>query len=441
MEVFKITNDTDYLIHSLRLVKATKALFTSKIDEFYELGKVEVFRVDKPFIQKEIIVQLFSLNPEQTKIEFKKFLKDEIIKQNNKHQYSGVFWLIECLLEIKIISKTESKILHAENYEYEGDFMVKSKEPNTYYPTILEKYLKGLRELKSIQCDENFRKRLESKVQKEQKEILELHSDLSQAYQKTNESLGDSINRFGDSCLEEFKIFDFKSGFNGLISFPLYTAVDSEPKKSNDSIFSKFFDAHIRIDSKGKVAGKTNSENFKKIESYRIWRECVINFLRKAKWRMDSDKILNRDTVFYHILEKCDSEFIPADRKWLFANGIYHGFNNDFVTSAHILVPQLENSLKYVLENNGFLTSKIYDEVQHDNTLGGLLDMFVKGNNHEIFYELKDFLIENSSINFRNELCHGLLPPFIIEHYGVYVWWLTLKLIINKENVFELESV
>jgi len=440
LDIFTLTKDNDYLIHSLKLVKTAKGLFNDEIASIYEKGKAELLRLDKPFLQKEIVIQLFSLKPEQTKVDFGGYFNDVIKKETEKHNYSGVFWLIESLKEIKVVSKTESKILHAKNYENEGDYQSEDKKPNTYYPTILITYQKGLLELKSIQCDEDFRKRLECKVLKEQKEQLKMHSALSQEYLETDRLIENLINDFSSSNLQLFKVFDFESGLNALISFPICLGREMKIEPNNKYFFSKFFDTHTRIDAKGKVVGKTSNENHKQIENRRLWRECIINFLKKAKWRMDEDKILNRDIVFYHILEKCDSKFIPTDRKWLFANGIYSGFNNDFITSAHILIPQLENSLKYILENQGVLTSKIYEEIQHDNMLGGILDLYIKRNGHDIFYELKDFLLENSSVNFRNELCHGLLSPFIIEHYGIYVWWLTLKMIFDREKIFEIES-
>ena len=433
LEIFTLTDNNDYLIHSLKLVKTAKGLFKDEITNIYEKGKAELLRLDKPFLQKEIVIQLFSLCPEQTKVDFCEFFKDEIKIETEKHNYSGVFWLIESLKEIKAITKTESKILHAENYEKEGDYQSEDKKPNTYYPYILITYQKGLRELKSIQCDEDFRTRLESKVLKEQKEQLKMHSTLSQEYLETDKLIENLINDFCSSNLELFKVYDFESGLNALISFPICLGEEMKIEPSDNYFFSRFFDTHARIDAKGKVVGKTSSENHNKIENRRLWRECIINFLKRAKWRMDEDKIINRETVFYYIFEKCDS-------KWLFANGIYNGFNNDFVTSAHLLIPQLENSLKFVLENQGVLTAKIYEEIQHDNMLGGLLDLYIKKNGHDIFYELKDFLLENSSVNFRNELCHGLIPPFITEHYGIYAWWLTLKLIYDKEKVLKIES-
>lgn len=440
LEIFTITKKNDYLIHSLRLVKIAKGLFKDDFKLIYDIGKSELLELDKPFLQKKIVIELFSFCPEETKNDFGYFLKDKIKRLTTEHDYSGIYWMIESLKDIKVISKTECRIMHAENYEKEGDHQFKFKKPNLYYPAILITYQKGLRKLKSIQCDEDFRKRLECKVLKEQKEQVKLHSAISGEYLEVDKLSDNLINDFGDSCIDQFNVFDFESGFKGLISFPISIGVNIKSELNGSHLFSQMFDTHVRLDAKGKPVGKTSSENFRKIENKRIWRECIINFLKKAKWKMDEDRIIIRDTVFYHILEKCDSKFMPVDRKWLFANGIYAGFKNDFITSAHILVPQLENSFKYILENQGVLTSKIYNEIQQDNMLGGLLDNFIKRNGHDIFHELKDFLLDNSSVNFRNELCHGLLPPFIIEHYGIYVWWITIKLILDKEKIFEHES-
>ncbi|GAB1858686.1 hypothetical protein MHTCC0001_35260 [Flavobacteriaceae bacterium MHTCC 0001] len=439
LEVFSLTKNIDYLIHPLRLVKKVKGLFKENIPDFYELGKLELLRLDKPFIQKEIVCQLFSFDPEQTKTDFGYYFRSEIKKQTIKNNYSSVYWLIEALKEIKSISKIESRILHATNYENEGDHLVECKKPNTYYPTILEKYQLGLKELKGLECDDILRKRIERKVSREQNEQVLMHCTLSQHYLGTNTVFNSIIDDFSNACIKEFKVCDFESGLNSLISFPICFESLYETK-TEGSLFSILFDDYNRIDSKGKVVGKTNKEHFDEIQSRRMIRECIINFIKKAKWIMDEDKKLSKDDVFFHVLNKCDSKFIPADRQQLFVNGIYSGFNNDFITSAHILIPQFENSLRYVLDNNDIITSKIYSEIQHDKMLGGILDIFIEKSEGSIFYELKDFLLDNSSVNFRNELCHGLLSPFIIEHYGIYVWWLTLKLILNVENILEIKS-
>ena len=44
------------------------------------------------------------------------------------------------------------------------------------------------------------------------------------------------------------------------------------------------------------------------------------------------------------------SPFVPADRTDLYALGFARYVNGDFISALHILVPQLENSLRYVLK-------------------------------------------------------------------------------------------
>jgi hypothetical protein len=193
----------------------------------------------------------------------------------------------------------------------------------------------------------------------------------------------------------------------------------------------------MKQDANGKIVGKTTLEMYSQIQDKRLLREAVISFIRKTKWRMDREEKIDKGYVQL-LLKKMNTHFIPEDRIVIFVNGISAGFNNDFVTAAHLLVPQLENSFKHVLQIKNKITFKIDEEVQHDNTLGGILEILINNYQHSVFDELKDFLIENSSVNFRNELCHGILPPFIIEHYGIYVWWLTLKMIRDCEEIFIL---
>ncbi|MBN2890462.1 MAG: DUF4209 domain-containing protein [Bacteroidales bacterium] len=96
------------------------------------------------------------------------------------------------------------------------------------------------------------------------------------------------------------------------------------------------------------------------------------------------------------------------------------------------------SGLKHIAKQCGLLTAKIYDEIQHDNLLGGILTKLIeKSERNELFIELRDFLVENNSTNFRNELSHGLLEASQIDYYGMYIWWLSLKMILDNEKIFE----
>ena len=61
---------------------------------------------------------------------------------------------------------------------------------------------------------------------------------------------------------------------------------------------------------------------------------------------MDIDRNIKRDFVFY-LIDQCNSKFIPKEREYIFAKGLYAGFQNDFILSSHLLIPQIENSLKF----------------------------------------------------------------------------------------------
>ena len=51
-----------------------------------------------------------------------------------------------------------------------------------------------------------------------------------------------------------------------------------------------------------------------------------------------------------------NSPFIPPDRQNIFLRGLYHGFILDFMVASSLLVPQIENSLRYVLQQHGVIS-------------------------------------------------------------------------------------
>ena len=59
--------------------------------------------------------------------------------------------------------------------------------------------------------------------------------------------------------------------------------------------------------------------------------------------------------------------FVPGDRGALFALGFTRFFGGDFVSALHILVPQLENSLRYFLNLAGVEPSTIHSDMTQEN--------------------------------------------------------------------------
>ncbi|MGF1591761.1 MAG: DUF4209 domain-containing protein [Kiloniellaceae bacterium] len=127
-----------------------------------------------------------------------------------------------------------------------------------------------------------------------------------------------------------------------------------------------------------------------------------------------------------------DSGIVPDSRSPLVVRGVLAGFEWDFSTALHILVPQTENALRYALEQRGVEPVNIdasgveevwgYERLlNHDATREFLGEDFT--------YELRSMLVERLGPNMRNLLAHGLLSPESLQSQdAVYLWWLLLRL-------------
>jgi hypothetical protein len=143
------------------------------------------------------------------------------------------------------------------------------------------------------------------------------------------------------------------------------------------------------------------------------------------------------------ILQK--SHFVPKGREMLYAIGLHAGLYEDYITASHVLIPQIEHSIREILKEAGVITSTIdIDEVQNKLDLNTLL---YKPELAEIFdkdtvYDLRGLLVEHSGSNFRNLLAHGLIDYGKFSQWQAkYLWWITLRLCILCLPKNELETV
>ena len=108
------------------------------------------------------------------------------------------------------------------------------------------------------------------------------------------------------------------------------------------------------------------------------------------------------------------SPFVPFGHDGLYATGFARFFSGDFVSAVHILVPQLENSLRHVLRQAAVDPSAIQNDMTQENrTLSIMLDKD-RASLEKIFGEAIVFEIENlfdyrGGPSLRHQLSHGLL--------------------------------
>ncbi len=126
-----------------------------------------------------------------------------------------------------------------------------------------------------------------------------------------------------------------------------------------------------------------------------------------------------------------NNPLIPEGREYIYAQGLHAGMIGDFLLAAHLLIPQFENSVRYVLAQRGVITSGIDSEgIQDEYSLNKtlpfpeMIDIF----GEDITFDLQGLLIERGT-NLRNRMAHGLMPYNAFYSVEVcYLWWLILRL-------------
>lgn len=129
-----------------------------------------------------------------------------------------------------------------------------------------------------------------------------------------------------------------------------------------------------------------------------------------------------------------NNPFVPPGREMIYARGLLAGMTGDMLVAAHLLVPQLEYSIRHLLIRQDRIVSKldgngIQDEFDLNRIFYDFWDELVELFGEDIAFDLRGLLIERFGANLRNEEAHGLMDydSFFSPQIS-YLWWLTLRL-------------
>ena len=137
---------------------------------------------------------------------------------------------------------------------------------------------------------------------------------------------------------------------------------------------------------------------------------------------------------FVHIAQL--SPVVPPDRHHIIGKGLHEGYQSDFASAISILVPQLENIIRYHLSKRDVDTTTTTPEgLIHYVGMSALVD---KEHIEEIFgenfvFEFKAMFCDSQGSNLRNDLAHGILDDeryFSVE--AVYAWHILFRLVFNS---------
>lgn len=129
------------------------------------------------------------------------------------------------------------------------------------------------------------------------------------------------------------------------------------------------------------------------------------------------------------------SPIIPTGRERLVGKALFAGYDNDFVTALHILVPQLEHLVRFHLKQAGIKTTNLDPNgIENENGLSTLMDHHKVEDifGEDLAFEIRALFCDPFGPNLRNELAHGLVGFAEAQStYAIYAWWLILKLTFN----------
>lgn len=128
------------------------------------------------------------------------------------------------------------------------------------------------------------------------------------------------------------------------------------------------------------------------------------------------------------------SPFIPSERREIVAYGFHRFFGGDFISALHILIPQLENSLRNVLRQVAVDPSSIKNDMTQENsTISMMLDRdrsrleSILG--AAIVLEIDNLFDFRGGPSLRHRLAHGLLSDGALHgHDAIYACWFIFRL-------------
>ncbi len=182
-------------------------------------------------------------------------------------------------------------------------------------------------------------------------------------------------------------------------------------------------------DDPGEVEGAIRAEMFGQANHYR--QTYAVAFVHPAWRQINLDHAVRLGDLLPVV---ADNPFVPEGHEDAYARGFLAGFRGDFLTATHLLVPQLENSIRHVLSRSGVIVSKLDDSgVQEEKDLGALLrePKLEELLGEDLVFDLQGLLVERFGANLRNRMAHGLMTDVEFTTPTVlYLWWLVLRVCV-----------
>lgn len=158
------------------------------------------------------------------------------------------------------------------------------------------------------------------------------------------------------------------------------------------------------------------------------WQACLWPAYRVLREEHEVE-----DGDYYSIVAQ--SDFVPENRRFMFARGLKAGFEGDFQTAASLLLPQIENAVRIHLKKHGCDTFRrdVSKEVDSEVGLSKLVerDEMSLLFDEELRFEMRVLYGSPPNYNLRNQYAHGLVDDCSgCAMTDFLVWYNALRLVV-----------
>lgn len=434
LTAYKTFGEIEFLIRSIT-VRNIKIINTE--DFLIEVVSVINEKFDSPFWIQKVVD---SLKKSYSKEDLKKlcdYVKSEQKKSRDRGHYNEEREYIKAQYSLNVVSKQEFHKYMALSFENEADITSNNKQPHTFYPNLVDVYQNAYNEIYQIKTQEpKIFERLKEKLLQEKRIFMEMLSFCGIKYKI--EIPEDFVNSVEES-LSTIIIHSFFDTIKLMLSVPFIStneinAYESAVRKA--SYVSSMLGRN-QLDTNGNIVGIADHQKSLRTEAHIYFRQkrlyAIQTYLNLHQW----SNIKSEEELIYYFLNDKKPICIEDENLIFWAKGITMGLNKDFISASHILMPQLEHTLHNIAEiKNGNITT-LERKRQESPSLGAIFPMLQNIIKEEALFEIESFLQSGIDVNFRNNLLHGLLTPFEIEKYGVYLWWICLRIYFDGNSLLE----
>lgn len=369
----------------------------------------------------------------------------KLLTLSQSYYEETIKWCSLCKKEVEIPRLYSDSVQRLETYIFKS--IDENKEITVQIPSIIEDCIRILRKIpKKNRIDFHVDERLNKLLQLKDKSGLALTEKMTVLSTKSIDIkyfCQYIQSRFTGKSIEEVML-----GFCFLIPPTKKSKLREESKEFIKHYPLQYIVKKDIVDLYGHRIGTIQPPNlhdldaeesqsaihYQMIVSYRIRLDFYVKgYILPALDVINTEHHINQEYIQNLV---ADCPFISEDRAAIWIKGLLAGFNQDYVTSTHMLVPQFEHFIREILHELNIQTTHIDDKnIETEMALGSLFydvgtSELEKFFGEDLYFELKTLLVDRIGPNLRNRVAHGLMNEYEFHSYStIYLWWMCLRLV------------